>query len=108
MHDTITTLVAPAARQGSAAQCPSGEVHLARGLNAPSGGVYLARGLNAPSGKVRLARGPPHARRPRSCSRAREFNALTSQDSATTLTRLAITPRRCSTDSLGKAIPATV
>jgi hypothetical protein len=36
------------------------------------------------------------------------FNALTPRDCATTLTRLGITPRRCSTDSLGKAIPATV
>jgi hypothetical protein len=36
------------------------------------------------------------------------FNALTPQDRATTLTRLGITPRCCSTDSLGKAIPATV
>jgi hypothetical protein len=36
------------------------------------------------------------------------FNALTPQDCATTPTRLGITPRRCSTDSLGKTIPATV
>jgi hypothetical protein len=74
-------------------------------LNAPSGEVHLARGLNAPSGEVRLARGPLHARHPRSCSRARAFNALTPQDCATTLTRLGITPRHCSTDSLGKTIP---
>jgi hypothetical protein len=93
MHDTTTTLVAPADRQGGTAERPSskvrlargltaplGEVCLARGLNAPSGGVRLAlglnvpsggvrlaRGLNAPSGGVRLARGHLHARRPRSC-----------------------------------------
>jgi hypothetical protein len=92
-HDTITTLVAPAARQGGTADTPSGEVRLARGLdapsggarlarglNAPSGGVRLARGLNAPSGEVRLARGHLHARRPRSCPRVQAFNALTPQD----------------------------
>jgi hypothetical protein len=65
MHDTITTLVAPAARQGGTADTPSGGVRLARGLDAPTSGVRLAGGLNAPSGKVRLARGlntPPPAR----------------------------------------------
>jgi hypothetical protein len=98
--------VAPAARQGSTAETPSGEVRLARGLNAPSGevrlarrlnapsgGVRLARGLNAPSGGVRLARGLNasssedrlarghlHARRPRFCPRVRAFNAPTPQD----------------------------
>jgi hypothetical protein len=87
---------------------PSGEVRLARGLNAPSGEVRLARGLNAPSGEVRLARGPLHARHPRPCSRAWAFNALTPQGRATTLTCLGIMLRRCSTDSLEKAIPATV
>jgi hypothetical protein len=54
----ITTLVAPAARQGGVADAPSGEVCLTRGLNAPSGRVRLARGLNAPSGEDRLAREP--------------------------------------------------
>jgi hypothetical protein len=84
---------------------PSGEVRLARRMNVPSGEVRLARGLNAPSGEVRLARGLLRARHPRSCSRARAFNALTPQDCATTLTRLGITPRRCSTDSLGRPSP---
>jgi hypothetical protein len=92
-HDTITTLVAPAARQGGTAGAPSGEVRLARGLNAPSGRVHLARGLNAPSGEDRLAREPStpsgevhlargylRARRPRSCPRLRAFNAPTPQD----------------------------
>jgi hypothetical protein len=66
-HDTITTLVAPAAHQGGTADAPSGEVR-------------LARGLNARSGEVRLARGHLHARRPRSYPRVRAFNALTPQD----------------------------
>jgi hypothetical protein len=106
VHDTITVLVAPAARKAAQRNTPSSEVHLARGLHAPSGGVRLARwlnapsdevclarGLQAPSGEVRLARGlntprarsaslegPPRARRSRSCSRVRAFNALTPQD----------------------------
>jgi hypothetical protein len=93
MHDATAILVAPAARQGGTAGCPSsevrlargldapsGEFHLARGLNAPSGGVRLARGINTPSGGVCLARGHLHARCPRSCPRVRAFNALTSQD----------------------------
>jgi hypothetical protein len=57
MHDTITTLVAPAARQGGTADAPAGGVRLARGLDAPTSGVRLARGLNAPSGEDHLARG---------------------------------------------------
>jgi hypothetical protein len=56
-HDTITTLVAPAARQGGTTNAPSGGVRLARGLDAPTSGVRLVRGLDAPSGEVRLARG---------------------------------------------------
>jgi hypothetical protein len=64
--------------------------------------------MNTPSCEVRLARGPPRTRRPHSCSHIRAFNALTPQDCATTLTRLGITPRRCSTDSLGKTIPVTI
>jgi hypothetical protein len=63
MHDTVTTLVAPAARQGGTAERPSSKVRLAQGLHAPSGEVRLARSLNSPSGGVRLARGlnPPRA-----------------------------------------------
>jgi hypothetical protein len=93
MHDTIMTLVAPAARQGGTADDPSGGVRLARGLdapisrtrlgrglNTPSGEVRLARGLDTPSGEVRLTRGHLHARRPRSCPRVRAFNATTPQD----------------------------
>jgi hypothetical protein len=57
MHNTIATLVAPAARQGGTAGRPSSEVRLARGLDAPSGEFCLARGLNDPSCEYRLARG---------------------------------------------------
>jgi hypothetical protein len=106
MHNTTTTLVASATRQGGTPECPSSKVRLARGLDAPSGESRLARGLNAPSGVVclarglnptprarsaslerstplsgvRLARGPQHARCPCSCPRVRAFNPLTPQD----------------------------
>jgi hypothetical protein len=63
-HDTITTLVAPAARQGGTAGAPSGEDRLAREPSTPSGEVHLARGYL-------------RARRPRSCPRLRAFNAPT-------------------------------
>jgi hypothetical protein len=114
-HDTITTLVAPAACQGGMADAPSGDVRLARGLNAPSGVVRLARELNDPSGEVRLARGPNapwgedclarrhlHAHRPRSCPRVRAFNALTPQDARHDPDMPRNHARRCSTDSPGK------
>jgi hypothetical protein len=107
MHDTTTTLVAPAARQGGTAGRPSSEVRLARGLDAPSGEFHLAQGLNAPSSGVRLTRRLNPAPRVRSASlegqtppragsalledtcthvarapapRVRAFNALTPQD----------------------------
>jgi hypothetical protein len=121
MHDTITTLVAPAARQGGTADNPSGGVRLARGLDAPSGEVRLARGLNAPSGEVRLARGfnNPSARTaslegtythviPAPAPVYGHLMLRHRRTRATTLTRPGIAPRCCSTDSLGKAIPATV
>jgi hypothetical protein len=126
--------VAPAACRGSTADAPSGEVHLTRGLNAPSGGIRLARELNAPSGAARLARG---LNAPSGEVRlARGLNAPSARTTslegtgthvvpapapvyehlmlrhhgtrATTLTRLGITLWCCSTDSLGKAIPATM
>jgi hypothetical protein len=113
--------VAPAACRGGMADTPSGEVCLARGLNAPSGEVHLARELNAPSGEVRLARGlnAPSARTASlegTCTHvvpapAPVYGHLMLWHHRTctaTLTRLGITPRCCSTDSLGKAIPATV
>jgi hypothetical protein len=64
MHDTTTTPVALATREGGTAERPSSKDRLARGLRAPSGEVRLARGLRAPSGEVRLTRGlnPPRAR----------------------------------------------
>jgi hypothetical protein len=98
---------------------PSGKVHLARGLNAPSSKVRLARGLNAPLGKVCLARGlnAPSARtallegtctHPAPAPVYGHLMLRHRRTRATTLTRLGITPWCCSTDSLGKAIPATV
>jgi hypothetical protein len=119
-HDTITTLVAPAARQGGTTNAPSGGVRLARGLDAPTSGVRLVRGLDAPSGEVRLARGlntpssevrlarglnAPSARTASlegTCthvvhapaSRVRAFNALTPQDA------------RHDPDTLGNHVPA--
>jgi hypothetical protein len=68
MHDTTTTLVAPAARQSGTAGRPSSKVRLARGLDVPSGEFRLARGLNAPSGGVCLARGLNPTPRARSAS----------------------------------------
>jgi hypothetical protein len=106
MHDTTTTLVAPAVLQGGTAERPSSKVRLARGLRAPRARSASLEGLTAPrarsaslealtppragsaslegstppSGGVRLARGHLHARCPRSCPRVRAFNALTPQD----------------------------
>jgi hypothetical protein len=104
----ITTQVAPTARQGGTADASSGEVRLARGLNAPTSRVRLARGLNAPSART--------ASLEDTCTHvvpapARVYGHLMlrhHRTRATTLTRLGITPWCCSTDSLGKAIPATV
>jgi hypothetical protein len=121
MHDTTTTLVTPAARQGGTADAPSGGVRLARGLDAPTSGVRLARGLDAPSGEIRLARGlnPPSARTASlegTCTRvvpapAPVYGHLMLRHRRTramTLTRPGITSQCCCTDSLGEAIPATV
>jgi hypothetical protein len=93
VHDTVTVLVALAAHQGGTAKRPLEQGPLRSRAERPSGGVRPARGLSAPSGRVRLARGlrilgrgpprsrvPPRARRSRSCSRVRAFNALTPQD----------------------------
>jgi hypothetical protein len=92
VHNTITTLVAPAARQGGTADAPSSGVRLARGIDAPTSGARLARGLNAPSGEVRLTRGlnaPSAKTAPLEGTRmhvvhalapVRAFNALTPQD----------------------------
>jgi hypothetical protein len=100
---------------------PSGEVRLARGLNAPSGEVRLALGLNAPSGEVRLARGlnTPSAGTASlegTCTHVVHAPAPVyghlmlwhRRTRATTLPGPAIASRRCFTNSLGKAILATV
>jgi hypothetical protein len=113
--------VAPAARQGGTEDVPSGGVHLARGLDAPTSKVRLARGLNAPSGEVRLARelNAPSARTASlevTCTHVipaptpvyGHLMLRHRMTRATTLTHMGITPRCCSTDSLGKAIPTTV
>jgi hypothetical protein len=57
MHDTMTTLVAPAARQGGTAGAPSGGVRLARGLDVPRAESASLEGSTPPPGEVRLARG---------------------------------------------------
>jgi hypothetical protein len=71
-------------------------------VRAPSSGLRLARGSPPPSSGF-----PPRSRLPhkRSCSRTRvrAFNALTQQSRA--ITRLGITPRRCSANSLGETHP---
>jgi hypothetical protein len=99
-----------AAQQGA----PSSKVRLARGLTPPSSGLHHARGSCSPERVLpcsrvptSLERAPPRSRLPhgRTCSRTRvrTFNALTQQ--SRTITRLGITPRRCSANSLGEAHP---
>jgi hypothetical protein len=113
-----------AAQQGA----PSSEVRLARGLTPPSNEVRLARGSPPPSSRLpprsrahapssrlpprsrvpaSLERAPPPSRLPHehTCSRTRvrAFNALTQQSRS--ITRLGITPRRCTANSLGGAHP---
>jgi hypothetical protein len=104
----ITTLLAPAARQGSTADAPSGEVRLARGLNAPTSRVHLARGLNTPSARTASLEGTRTHVIPAPAPVYGHLILRHHRTRATTLTRLRITLRCCSTDSLGKAIPATV
>jgi hypothetical protein len=68
----------------------------------PSGGLRLARGSPPPSSGFPSRSRLPHTR---TCSRTRAqaFNALTQQSRA--ITRLGITPRRCSANSLGETRP---
>jgi hypothetical protein len=70
----------------------------------PSSGFRLARGLTSASLE---GSPPPRSRLPRkrtySRTRVRAFNALTQQSRA--ITRLGITPRRCTTNSLGETHP---
>jgi hypothetical protein len=70
--------------------------------HATSSGFRLARGPTPPSSGIRLARGLMHKR---TCSRTRvrAFNALTQQSRA--ITRLGITLRRCSANSIGETHP---
>jgi hypothetical protein len=109
----ITTLVVPAARQGGAADAPSGEVRLARGLNTPSGRVRLAREPDAPSGRVRLARGlnAPSAKTASlegTCTHDVPAPAPMYGHLMLSHPRTHATPRCCFTDSLGKATAATM
>jgi hypothetical protein len=107
-HNVAATAVAPVAHQGDAAKRPSGEVHLARGLEAPLGRGPprsrarrpLGRGPPRSRAERPLGRGPPRSRvrrvleqglprsrtstRTRSHTRVRAFNALTRQGRATT------------------------
>jgi hypothetical protein len=86
-------MVAPAAHQGGTAR------------------RTLGRGPPRSRARRPLERGPPRSKAPtRACShlRVRALNALTPQGRAITLTRLGITPQRCSTNSLGGTHPATV
>jgi hypothetical protein len=98
----------------SRAHAPSSEVRLARGLTSPSSGLRLARGSRSPERvpprsrvPTPLERAPPRSRllhgHTCSCTRVRAFNALTQQSRA--ITRLGITPWRCSANSLGGAHP---
>jgi hypothetical protein len=72
--------------------------------------LVLTAGSASLEGSHRLERVPPRSRAPRerTCSRTQEraFNALTRQSCH--IMRLGVTPRRCSANSLGEPIPATV
>jgi hypothetical protein len=98
--------VVPVAHQGNATKHPLG-----RGPPRSRDRRPLRRGPPRSKARRILERGPPRSRTPAcTCSRTRvrAFNALTPQGRATTLTRLGITPRRCSANSRGEAIPAAV
>jgi hypothetical protein len=93
---------------------PSSGVRLARGLTSPRAGPASLKGSRPlerapPRSRVlaSLERAPPRSRPPHghTCSRTRvrAFNALTQQSRA--ITRLGITPQRCSANSLGGAHP---
>jgi hypothetical protein len=98
----------------SRAHAPSSGFRLARGLMPPRAGSARSRVPSSlervpPRSRVpsSLERAPPRSRLPheRTCShmRVRAFNALTQQSRA--ITRLGITPRRCSANSLGETHP---
>jgi hypothetical protein len=101
-HNTIHAVVAPAAHRSGPAKRP-----LERGPPRSRAQTPLERGPPRSKARAALERGPPRSRftHERTCSRmrVRAFNALTQQSCATT--RLGITPRCCSTNSLGGAHP---
>jgi hypothetical protein len=108
-HRARPTLRWPPRPTGVAqSKAPSSRFRLARGLTPPSSGFRLARGPAPPSGGFRLARGltstsleaPSQARL---LPRVRAFIVLTQQSH--TITRMGITPRRCSANSLGGTHP---
>jgi hypothetical protein len=114
-HNTIHAAVAPAARRSGPAKRPlergppCSRAHAALEGGPPRSRVPASLERGPPRSRVpaSLERGPPRSRLPheRTCSRTRvrAFNALTRQSCATT--RLGITPRRCSANSLGGAHP---
>jgi hypothetical protein len=102
-HSTAHAAMAPAAHQSGPTRHP-----LERGLPRSRAHPPPPR-AGPPRSRVpaSLEGAPPRSRLPheRTCSRTRvrAFNALTQQSHA--ITRLGITPRRCSADSLGGAHP---
>jgi hypothetical protein len=94
--------VAPAAHQSGPIKRPFEQVPPRSRAHAPLERVPPRSRAHAP-----LERVPPHSRLPheRTCSHTwvRAFNALTQQ--SRTITRLGITPRRYSANSLGEAHP---
>jgi hypothetical protein len=86
---------------------PRVRFHLARGLDASSSGTPPRSGAERPLERVSISLGGGR-HRPILAPPAGAFNDLTPQVCTTTPTRLGITPQRCSTDSLGETIPATV
>jgi hypothetical protein len=126
-HNAIHAVAAPRPIEAAQQSAPSSEVRLARGLKPPrmrsaslegsrrprawsaslEGPRLLERGPPRSRVPASLERGPPRSRFPHertySRTRVRAFNALTRQSRATT--RLGITPRRCSANSLGGAHP---
>jgi hypothetical protein len=90
-------------------KAPSSRFRLARMSRLPRAGSASLEGQHPPrAGSASLeGTSPPRSRPPhkRACSRTRvwAFNALTRQSRA--ITRLGVTPRRCSANSLGETHP---
>jgi hypothetical protein len=112
-HNTIHAAVAPAAHRSGPTKHPlergpprsRAHTSIERGPSRSRVPASLEQGPPRSRVPASLERGPPRSRFPhkRTCSRTRvrTFNALTRQSCATT--RLGITPRRCSANSLGGA-----